>query len=141
MSLVWREQLSVGNDVIDADHRHLIDIINQVELSLSAKNRNELSAALDNLSGYAAVHFAREEKIADAAGYQQVPHLSEAHKELIRELDQAKAEFGQMGQGWSVELGDRFVKLLRAWLIDHVVKEDLLMKPVLKRHSPLFDPR
>ena len=141
MSLVWREQLSVANDVIDSDHRYLIDIINRVEQSLATRNRKDLSVALDSLSKYAKEHFAREEKIADAAGYEQVPHLSEAHKVLITELDQAKAEFSQMGQDWSAEVADRFVKLLRSWLIDHVVKEDLLMKPVLQKLSPLFDPR
>jgi len=38
-------------------------------------------------------------------------------------------------------VAEKFTKLLRSWLIDHVIKEDLLMKPVLKKHSPLFDPR
>jgi hemerythrin len=141
MSLVWREQLSVGNDVIDSDHRHLIDIINRVEQSLSAKSRRDLAVVLESLSRYASEHFAREEKIADAAGYAQVPHLSEAHKGLIAELERTKAEFSQMTQDWSPDVADRFVKLLRNWLVDHVVKEDLLMKPVLQKHSPLFDPR
>ncbi len=36
MSLVWREQLSVGNDAIDADHKHLIDIVNLVENCMAA---------------------------------------------------------------------------------------------------------
>ena len=31
MSLVWRDQLSVGNNVIDSDHKYLIEIINRVE--------------------------------------------------------------------------------------------------------------
>ena len=37
MGLVWREQLSVGNDLIDADHKRLISIINQVEESLKER--------------------------------------------------------------------------------------------------------
>ena len=38
MSLEWREQLSVGNNVIDADHKHLIGIINQVEKCLTMED-------------------------------------------------------------------------------------------------------
>ncbi|MFZ2162968.1 MAG: hemerythrin family protein [Sideroxyarcus sp.] len=141
MSLVWREQLSVGNDVIDTDHRHLIDIINRVEQSLDARNRKELSAALESLSKYSQEHFAREEKIARAAGFEQVPDLSHSHEALIKQLDEIKTEIGGMGQEWSTAVAEKFTKLLRNWLIDHVIKEDLLMKPVLQKYSPLFDPR
>jgi hemerythrin len=141
MGLVWREQLSVANDVIDNDHRHLIDIINRVEQSLDARNRKELSAVLESLSKYSQEHFAREEKIARAAGYEQVPDLSHSHEALIKQLDEIKTEIGGMGQEWSPAVAEKFTKLLRNWLIDHVIKEDLLMKPVLQKYSPLFDPR
>jgi hemerythrin len=140
MGLVWREQLSVGNDVIDNDHRYLIDIINHVEQSLGSKSHRELSAALDRLSKYSQEHFAREEKIARAAGYEQVPDLSHSHEALIKQLDQIKTEIREMGNEWLPEVADNFTQLLRSWLIDHVIKEDLLMKPVLQKHSPLFDP-
>jgi hemerythrin len=140
MALVWREQLSVGNDVIDNDHRHLIDIINRASDGLSKKNRKELLVSLESLSRYSQAHFAREEKIALAAGYEQVPKLSESHQALLKQLDQIKHEVGEMGQDWSSETAERFASLLRNWLLDHVIKEDLLMKPKLQKHSPLFDP-
>ena len=141
MGLVWREQLSVGNDVIDNDHRHLIDIINHVEQSLGTRNPRELSAALDSLSRYSREHFTREEKIARAAGYKQVPDLSHSHEALARQLDEIKTEIRAMGPEWSPAVAEKFTKLLRSWLMDHVIKEDLLMKPVLQKYSPLFDPR
>jgi len=141
MSLVWREQLSVGNNVIDTDHRYLINIINRVEQSLGAGDRRELSVALDSLSKYTQEHFAREEKIARAAGYEQVPGLSHSHEALVKQLDEIKTEIRNKGQEWTPEVAEKFTKLLRSWLIDHVIKEDLLMKPVLQKHSPLFDPR
>jgi hemerythrin len=139
MSLVWREQLSVSNDVIDADHKYLIDIINRAEQGMVTKNRKSLAAALESLSRYSQEHFAREEKIAKAAGYQQVPDLNLSHQALLKHLDEVKTEMGQM-QEWSPEVVDRFTSLLRSWLIDHVVKEDLLMKPTLQKLSPLFNP-
>ena len=141
MSLVWREQLSVGNNVIDADHKYLIQLINQVERSLDIKNRNELAVALDCLSEYSHKHFALEEKIAYAAGYTQTPHLNQSHESLVKQLDQVKREIAEMGQEWSSAAAEHFTKLLRNWLIDHVIKEDLLMKPALQKHPPSFDPR
>ncbi|MDD2913702.1 MAG: hemerythrin family protein [Gallionella sp.] len=137
MGLVWREQLSVGNDVIDADHKHLIEIINLVAQSLETKNRSNLNVALGSLSQYSKAHFAREEKIASAAGYPQVPILHKSHGALLVKLDQFKQE---IGEEWTAATAEHFAALLHDWLIDHVIKEDLLMKPFLKKHSPKFSP-
>ena len=140
MSLVWREQLSVCNDVIDADHKYLIDIINRVEQALLAKNEHVLATALDDLAQYSQVHFKREEKIATAAGYTQVPGLSQSHQRLMDSLQRVRGEIDAMGAAWSPEVIGHFTQFLRNWLIDHVIKEDLLIKPVLQKQSPGFDP-
>ncbi|MDO8466412.1 MAG: bacteriohemerythrin [Gallionella sp.] len=136
MGLVWKEQLSVGNDVIDADHKHLIGIINLVEKSLVTINRSDLTLALDSLTQYSKVHFAREEKIADAAGYTQIPHLHKSHEALLKKLDQVKQE---IGDEWTASSVERFIIMLRDWLINHVIKEDMLMKPALEKYRPKFD--
>lgn len=141
MSLVWREQLSVGNNVIDGDHKYLIEIINEVEQSLKAKDKGKLAATLDKLAKYSQVHFDREERIARAAGYTQVPNLSQTHQALAHKLEQMTGEIDGLGQTWSAEAIAQFTGFLRDWLLDHVIKEDLLMKPVLQKHSPSFDPR
>ena len=138
MGLEWREQLSVGNDVIDSDHKYLIEIINRVEASVERNNREELTLALDNLSRYSISHFSTEEKIAGAVGYPQAPRLHESHAELLVRLGQLREE---LGEGWTPASVERFTGLLRDWLLSHVIKEDLLMKPFLTKHSPKFDPR
>ncbi|HLP97977.1 MAG TPA: hemerythrin family protein [Sideroxyarcus sp.] len=141
MALVWREQLSVGNNVIDSDHKHLIEIINMVEESLVAKDRNGLAKALDDLSQYSLVHFEREEKIAAAVGYTQVPQLNQSHQALLEKLSQIRGQIDSLGNEWSADTVRHFTGFLRDWLIDHVIKEDLLMKPVLAKYSPSYDPR
>jgi hemerythrin len=70
-----------------------------------------------------------------------VPDLNHSHEALIKQLDEIKTEIRGMGREWSPAVAEKFTKLLRNWLIDHVIKEDLLMKPVLQKYSPLFDPR
>lgn len=141
MAISWREQLSVGNNVIDSDHKHLIDIINRIEKSLLEKHRNGLTAELEELTQYSLLHFEREEKIAKAAGYTQVPTLNISHVSLMTRLEQMRAKFDVAGADWSSSATEDFTQFLRTWLIDHVIKEDLLMKPVLQRLSPAFDPR
>lgn len=136
MSLVWREQLSVGNDVIDADHRNLIEIINLVEKSLVTINRSDLTLALSSLSQYSKAHFAREEKIAGEAGYTRVTHLHQSHEALLKKLDQVKQE---IGDEWTASSVEHFMIMLREWLVNHVIKEDMLMKPALEKYRLEFD--
>jgi hemerythrin len=138
MSLEWREQLSVGNDLIDSDHKYLIGLINRIEESMATMNRGQLTEGLDSLSRYSLTHFALEEKIADGVHYPQIPRLHESHEALLGKLEQVRQE---LDEDWTPTSIEHFIALLRAWLINHVIKEDLLMKPFLSKRSPSFDPR
>lgn len=140
MSLEWREQLSVGNGAIDSDHKKLIGLINSVELALNEKNWDILSGAIEQLSQYGMEHFAREEKIAQAAGYGKFIHLRQEHVLLSKELTRAKRELEGMHGEWSEAVIRNFTKFLRRWLIDHVIKEDMLLRPVLQAHPYDFNP-
>jgi hemerythrin len=138
MGLQWREQLSVGNDLIDADHQRLIEIINLADHSLRTVNRAELVTALDQLFKYSQVHFGLEEKIAAAVGYPNVSQIHASHESLLEKLTQLTQ---QIGAKWDATAAEHFGAFLREWLINHVIKEDMLLKPYLKTFSPRFDPR
>jgi hemerythrin-like metal-binding protein len=100
-----------------------------------------LKAELQRLHDYALLHFDREEKIAIAVGYEQTPGLHQSHQELMERLATVRSGFVTVEQSWSPELTKGFADFLRGWLIDHVIKEDLLMKPALQKYSPTFSPR
>jgi hemerythrin len=138
VSLQWREQLSVGNDLIDDDHKHLIAIVNQSEDTVRTKNLSSLKGVLNSLADYSKFHFAREELIASAAGFPQVTHLHESHEALMKKLSEVSKEYDSE---LSEATGRHLVEFLRDWLISHVIKEDLMMKPFLAKFSPKFDPR
>lgn len=138
MALQWRDQLGVGNDLIDADHKFLMEIVNKAEVSLKANNRVALAAVLDELSGYAKTHFELEELIARAVGYPQAGQLHISHVKLVASLNKIKEE---IGEELTEHAAAQFTVLLRDWLIEHVIKEDLPMKPWIVKRSPLFDPR
>jgi hemerythrin len=138
MGLQWRDQLSVGNDLIDADHKYLIEIVNRAEASMKAMKRAELVAVLDELGHYGQTHFEREEMVAKAVGYPKSDQLHDSHTKLIASLSKVKAE---LGHSWTEEAQVQFTTFLRDWLIQHVIKEDIPMKPWMTKFSPRFDPR
>ena len=138
MPLLWRSQFSVGNDLIDSDHQYLLEIINKAEVSLQAVNAIELSRLLDELSKYASSHFEREELLARAVGYPKADQLNLSHNLLTDQMTKFRDE---LGDTWTQAGVKAFTTFLRDWLINHVIKEDMLMKPWLIKHSPRFDPR
>lgn len=133
MGLVWREQLSVGNAQIDADHKALIDIINQVEDALKKQSVDQLSSTLKDLDEYADTHFAREEKIAESYGYAGVQSLKHAHQSLHTELHRIRKETEALHGVWSQGVAEYYTNMLRHWLLDHVLQDDMRMKPAFTR--------
>lgn len=139
MPIVWREALSIGNDLIDQDHRHLLSLINTVEELLTTDRPcTELLAAIDRLRDYTDFHFTREERIMLRLQYTKYDHHKHAHRSLIDQLTQATRPIRNPAQdllpttaGLPEEIRDSVVNLLRHWLLDHILKEDMKLKPLL----------
>ena len=138
MSLQRREDLSVSNEVSDNDHKYLIELINETEANIQKRYRPEVSDALDKLAMYSKFHFSREEKIAGAVGYGQVAQMHESHAQLMLKLDAVRVENEEQ---WSDVSMDEFGVFLQDWLINHVIKEDMLLKPYLEKFSTGFNPK
>jgi hemerythrin len=138
MSLQWGEALSVSNDLIDNDHKYLIDLINETELEIQQRHRTELESVLTKLTMYSQFHFAREEKIAAAAGFGEVAQMHDSHAYLLKKLAEFKAENEDF---WSDASMDTFGSFLQTWLLNHVMKEDMLLKPFMEKFPRDFNPK
>jgi hemerythrin len=142
MTLLWRDALSVGNDQIDSDHKCLLALINAVEVLLTAENPlSDLCAALDKLADYTHHHFAREERLMISLHYLKYDAHKHAHGELISQLDEAAKPVKDLPEDPNQttskipeEARSKLVALLRHWLLDHIIKEDMLLKPLLAKH-------
>lgn len=98
MTIAWSGAWSVGNDLIDADHRHLLTLINIFEKVLTTdRPLTDLRAAVDALFDYTRGHFSREERIMLTLGYAKYDYHKHAHGELIELLDQATKPIRDLG--------------------------------------------
>lgn len=133
MPLIWRKQLEIGDETIDTDHKYLICMINTVELTMrTAEHRDLLPATLEQLMDYTQAHFKREESIMLSNNYPRYFQHKQQHQLLIQELTDNQQKLLAKGEGdfSDAECAD-LAKLFRHWLLDHLVKEDMLMKPFL----------
>jgi hemerythrin len=139
MTIVWRDALSVGNDRIDADHQHLLTLINTLELMLTTEQPFvDLQRAIADLRTYTHDHFAREERIMIALRYVTYDAHKHAHGELIRQLDEATKFIVEQADAATLTtvavpaaIKESLIALIRSWLVDHIVREDLHLKPLL----------
>ena len=87
MAIIWREQMSVGNTLIDREHRTLIDLFGQLEPALKTKeNHDTLLTALDRLVDYTGYHFGHEEQIQHKIGYPNQHKHKQEHLRIMRDL-------------------------------------------------------
>lgn len=143
MPIVWRDALSVGNDLIDADHRHLLSLINKVEELLTTdRPRHDLLEAIKQLSDYTDFHFRREEQIMLQLQFSRYDDHKQAHGRLIEQLKIATrpiliADDGAASTtaGLPDEARDKMVELLRHWLVEHILREDMKLKPLLGQYG------
>jgi hemerythrin len=143
MPIVWRDQMSLGNNIIDQDHKYLICLINSVELALKHEDTMELLPVyIHQLVAYTREHFEREEVIQKKALYPlQAEHKREHEKILgkLKELvamtkdytDQKKAD--ELSLDDEAMLNQRIMDLARTWIVDHLLKEDRRMEHYLRK--------
>lgn len=136
--LEWRPQLAIGHDKIDSDHQRLIALINRVQsLFTSQASMGELTLALNELHDYTQTHFAREEAIMKSIGYPELTQHAQAHEALVHRLDELTEKIllaharSATADALPKEKRDALLRLLREWLINHVIRIDRTIKDYL----------
>lgn len=139
MVLAWAEHLSAGNAIIDSDHKRLIAMVNGAEYMIKKGDSFALSQAFDQIEHWLRVHFANEEMIAQAVEFPFTKNRLE-HENMLKTLyvmrDAIAGKNGVLKEG----APEHFSEFLSDWLANHVLREDMLMKPVLQTYPYDFRP-
>ncbi|CAA6606550.1 Hemerythrin-like protein [Rhodospirillaceae bacterium LM-1] len=123
--LEWTEAMSVGNDILDDDHKTFFDLA-KIILEVDADNGNTIvfQSALNMLADYVHGHFLREEKALRAVNY---PHF-DAHEQKHKAFRQYVMKIVQdYGEGRSDDIRN-LPGLVVSWLNQHILAEDMQYK-------------
>jgi hemerythrin-like metal-binding protein len=136
MPIVWKSELATGNQVIDDEHKLLVCLINSVEIALKAENHaNMILFLIRELHTYTLNHFAQEEKIMIERSYGGFEEHKRSHQQILREISELetslKTAISNEENFDATEMD--LVKLLRSWIVDHVIHMDLKMKPMFQK--------
>lgn len=119
----WSKELETGIPVIDADHKVLVSLLNQVfETVGDAEEKATLGSVLNSLVEYTEYHFAREEKLQEVAGYEGLEAHKARHRELEQKVMDIRTRFDEDPNSVHAE---EVLDFLRDWLVDHIEKRDL----------------
>lgn len=105
MVVKWTDELSVGVEEIDRQHKELLKRINDLLYALChGKERGDISNLVKLLEDEVAAHFRSEEAIMAGHNYPGLQVHQAEHIRLIREFDEMKGELESAGTSLSLVL-------------------------------------
>lgn len=118
----WSERLSVGNLIIDNQHKQLISYLNELHDAMTEGRETAIIAnLLGKLHAHGKEHFEREEILWTARKYQG----AEAHKNEHRGFLVKVLDFNlQLHSGKAINSLELLV-FLREWFMKHLATSDL----------------
>ncbi|MCL2888271.1 MAG: hemerythrin family protein [Elusimicrobia bacterium] len=119
----WDASLETGNDIIDTQHKQLIEALNGLILAYQGgKGPDELLRTLDFLSAYVIRHFTDEEALQVQYNYPDYQRHRLYHNEFRRTIEKLSAEISEKGP--TDELILVTIKTVADWLIHHIKSDD-----------------
>lgn len=139
IEFTWKNNLSIGNELLDAEHKILIDIVNSAEIAIRSKKSDALIQAINLLLDKVFIHFENEERIAVAINISFARRKME-HQYVINELRNMRDELVNRGGRWSESAAEHYSYFLSEWLHEHLTEEPKVLKPLLQSYPYRFDP-
>ncbi len=120
--IVWSEQLSVGIESIDEQHKVLIGMINSLNTAMAQGEANMMIGdILMGLAAYTRHHFSYEEQLFEQYEYPNSVGHKRQHYELIEQISALKDQFESDLSG---SVGLEIMQFLKNWLTNHILKTD-----------------
>jgi hemerythrin-like metal-binding protein len=127
--LAWSERYSVGVEILDRQHRQLLDLCAQAARVVEATDSGELSDILDQMLQYADQHFRTEESLLAEHAY---PDLAGQEREHNEYLTQLTSLILTPSTGSTLKQSAVY-ELLTHWWLDHILVSDMAYKDFLGR--------
>lgn len=119
MAITWTADLNTGIDVIDQQHKRIVEFINDLEIAQLSKKKDAIKQVVEDCFDYTQSHFTFEESLQEEAGYLYCKPHKKVHELFIRRLSEYKERM-DLGD----DVGDELYQLLSRWLISHIKRDD-----------------
>lgn len=117
----WSDELSVGIEEIDEQHKVLVGLVNQMHDAIHGRRGNDVvQDILAQLAEYTRIHFAVEESLMRILNYPGYEEHRDSHEELIGHV----VELQDKVASGKTSIGFELMHFLKVWLTKHIMEED-----------------
>lgn len=121
----WKDEFSVSNTTIDAQHKELFQHINNFYNSVAGNSgKAAISKVVQDLEDYVVKHFTTEEGLMMRANYDDYPAHKAEHEKFIATV----SDFRQRHNDGRLLLSLEVAGFVKNWITDHILKTDQLYK-------------
>lgn len=117
----WTDNLSVGIQEVDEQHKVLIELINELyDAMIKGASKEFNGNILNRLIKYSQTHFTVEESMMRVVEYGGYDTHKKGHDDFIVNLESLKQKYNNGQMHISMEL----MNFLKDWLSNHIMKTD-----------------
>ncbi len=128
----WNNSFSVGNEVIDKQHKGLFDLLNNLSSEFDEQKENRLlEGTLEKLFDYTKYHFSTEEYLMRKANYSDYQKHKNEHDEFIKKVKDFISNFIDGKETLTSDIID----FLMEWIKKHIAEVDRKYVPFLKNKN------
>jgi len=122
-TFVWKDELATGNATLDAQHKQLFQIANDLlDACSSGRSAGKINSTMQFLLDYAARHLKDEEKMQRKYGYPDYPNHKKQHEAFQAATEELAKQYS--GGGGTVQLVTAISSSVSDWLFNHIKQED-----------------
>jgi hemerythrin len=134
MPLIWSQDLYVGYEIIDNQHKELFARVNRLVDAMSkGEGKHEVEKVVNFLGEYVISHFKAEEEFMQKYRYPGYSSHKILHSQLIRTYTDLKVKINY--DGVSPTMTIQVQRQLGDWLINHIGKQDKAFGAYLKNEG------
>ena len=130
----WTEDLSVGVDAVDNQHKELFRRINSlVDAIKQGKCKTEITGVIVFLEDYALSHFGEEETFMKDHSYPPYEDHRAQHAIFINNLSELRKELEDVGPSYVLSVTTN--QVIVDWIIDHICGTDKKLGQFLRARA------
>jgi len=136
MILKWSNEFSIGNNLIDSQHKKLFMLVNSLT-RLNEKNSTaaDMTRTLDFILKYAVRHFKDEEALQAMYDYPDYNAHKKTHDDFTQTAIMLRDEHNK---SFSYEKFKNLKNILHDWVKQHVMVDDKKIGEFIKGRVPTF---
>ncbi|MDD3287383.1 MAG: bacteriohemerythrin [Alphaproteobacteria bacterium] len=118
----WSEEISVGIEIIDEEHKIWISYVNDLHEAISSDQTNAiLNKLIESIIAYSFYHFKQEEALFSQTDYPDVLLHKNEHQKHLQYMSDFQNKFrANKADPLSID----FLFYMKKWLINHIQEMD-----------------